>query len=56
VITPSAENGLRDPCRAMTDKLFAPRRDNLATKIAQLAPEDVAAIERAVAVVLGLGG
>ena len=55
LIAPSPENGLREPCRAMTDKLFAPQRANVSVRIGRLAAEDVAAVERAVAFTLGLG-
>ena len=53
-IQPTAQNGLRAPCRLMVDKLTAVPRKRLGRLIGSLAAEDVRALNRAVFVFLGL--
>ncbi len=53
-IQPSAQSGLRAPCRMMVDKLTAVPRRRLGTRIGSLASEDVRALNRAIFVFLGL--
>ena len=55
VVQPSAESGLRRPCRMMVDKLTAvPRRRLGRLEIGSLASEEVKALNRAIFVFLGL--
>jgi mRNA interferase MazF len=53
-VQPSAESGLRAPCRMMVDKLTAVPRRRLGKRVGSLAPEEVRALNRAIFVFLGL--
>ena len=53
-VQPSAESGLRAPCRMMVDKLTAVPRRRLGKRVGSLAPGEVRALNRAIFVFLGL--
>ncbi len=53
-IQPSAQSGLRAPCRLMVDKLTAVPRRRLGRLVGSLASKDVRALNRAIFVFLGL--
>ena len=53
-VQPSAESGLRAPCRMMVDKLTAVPRRRLGRLVGSLASEEVKALNRAIFVFLGL--
>ena len=53
-VTPNAVNGLRAPCRLMVDKITTVARAKLGTRIGRLDDEDVARLNRAMLVFLGL--
>jgi mRNA interferase MazF len=53
-IEASPENGLRDDCRLMVDKLTAVPRKRLGRRVGVLRPADVRALNRAIFVFLGL--
>jgi mRNA interferase MazF len=53
-VPPTAETGLRGPCRLMVDKLTAVPRKRLGQRVGSLAAEDLRALNRAVFVFLGL--
>ena len=53
-VPPTAETGLRAPCRLMVDKLTAVPRKRLGQRVGSLAAEDLRALNRAVFVFLGL--
>jgi mRNA interferase MazF len=53
-VQPSAQSGLRAPCRMMVDKLTAVPRRRLGWLVGSLASEDVKALNRAIFVFLGL--
>lgn len=53
-IEPSEDNGLREPCSLMVDKITTVRRDRLGARIGRLRLEDVVRLNRAVLVFLGL--
>ncbi len=54
LIEPSPFNGLRLPSRVMADKVSTMLRTKLARKIGQLTAQDVARVDRALVVFLGL--
>jgi mRNA interferase MazF len=53
-VQPTAESGLRAPCRLMVDKLTAVPRKRLGRLVGSLAAEEIRALNRAVFVFLGL--
>ncbi len=53
-VTPNSTNGLRAPCRLMVDKITTVARAKLGTRIGRLDDEDVAHLNRAMLVFLGL--
>jgi mRNA interferase MazF len=53
-IQPSAQSGLRAPCRMMVDKLTAVPRKRLGRLVGTLASEEVRTLNRAIFVFLGL--
>ena len=53
-VRPTAESGLRAPCRLMVDKLTAVPRKRLRRLVGSLAAEEMRALNRAVFVFLGL--
>ncbi|MGH9257638.1 MAG: type II toxin-antitoxin system PemK/MazF family toxin [Vicinamibacterales bacterium] len=53
-IQPSAQSGLRAPCRMMVDKLTAVPRRRLGRLVGSLASEEMRALNRAIFVFLGL--
>lgn len=53
-IVPDDTNGLRAPCRLMVDKITTVPRARLGTRIGRLAESDIARLNRAVLVFLGL--
>ena len=53
-IKPSAQSGLRGPCRMMVDKLTAVPRIRLGRLVGSLASEEVRTLNRAIFVFLGL--
>jgi mRNA interferase MazF len=53
-LQPSAESGLRAPCRIMVDKVTAVPRKRLGKHIGSLASADKKALNRAIFVFLGL--
>ena len=53
-VQPSAQSGLRAPCRMMVDKLTAVPRRRLGRLVGSLASEEVKALNRAIFVFLGL--
>jgi mRNA interferase MazF len=55
-IEPSRENGLRVRSFAMADKIVTVPRTRLGHRIGRIAPADMAAVERAMLVFLGLAG
>ncbi len=54
LVEPNALNGLREPSRLMVDKLTTVPKTNLGARIGRLADEDVARLNRAVLVFLGI--
>lgn len=56
VIMPSPLNGLREPSMVMIDKIVAVRRERLRAVIGELGSEDARKVDRALFLVLGLGG
>lgn len=55
-IKPTEENGLREPCRAMVDKIVTVPRAKIGKRIGRLADEDMVRLNRAVLVFLGIAG
>jgi mRNA interferase MazF len=55
-IDPYPTNGLRTPCRLMTDKITTVPKAMLGTRIGRLSEADVLRLNRAVLVFLGLAG
>lgn len=53
-LVPDDENGLRESCRLMVDKITTVPRSKLGTHIGRLAEKDIARLNRAVLVFLGL--
>src|SRR4029453_19384727 len=53
-VQPSAQSGLRAPCRMMVDKLTAVPRRRIGRLVGSLASEEVKALNRAIFVFLGL--
>lgn len=55
-VAPDAENGLRQPCRLMVDKVAAVPRTRLRRRVGLLGAEAMTDLNRAIIVFLGLGG
>jgi mRNA interferase MazF len=55
-VEPSGENGLRQPCRLMVDKISTVPRARVGHRIGRLANDDMAKLSRALIVFLGLAG
>ena len=55
-LTPTVENGLREPCRVMVDKITTVRRERLIRCIGTLSAADMRRIDRAMLVFLGIAG
>jgi mRNA interferase MazF len=55
-VAPTDRNGLRSPCRLMVDKISTFPRTRLGIRVGRLDDLDVAILERAVLVFLGLAG
>jgi mRNA interferase MazF len=55
-VSPSAANGLRDVSQIMTDKLLAMPRDRIRERIGAVDDETLLALNRALALMLGLAG
>lgn len=53
-IQPSALNGLQSPSRIMVDKILTIRKSKLGRRIGRLADADIARLDQAIAVFLGL--
>jgi mRNA interferase MazF len=53
-IQPSAQSGLRSPCRMMVDKLTAVPRRRLGRLVGSLTSDEMRALNRAIFVFLGL--
>ena len=56
VIEPAAENDLEAPSRLMVDKITTVPRTRLGRHVGRLAAGDIARLDRAIAVFLGLAG
>lgn len=54
LIEPSNENGLRAPSRLMVDKITTVAKTKLEARVGRLSREDMARLNRAVLVFLGL--
>jgi mRNA interferase MazF len=54
LVEPNGENGLRAPCRLMVDKITTVAKARLGKRIGRLADDDVARLNRATLVFLGL--
>jgi mRNA interferase MazF len=54
--TPSADNGLREPCDLMIEKITAVHRSKLGRRIGSVTPEDMERVEEAMLIVLGFAG
>jgi mRNA interferase MazF len=55
-VAPDGENGLRETCRLMVDKITTVPKEKLGKRIGRLADEDMQRLNRAVVVFLGLAG
>jgi mRNA interferase MazF len=55
-VEPSPVNGLREPCRAMIDKVKTISKDKLGQQLGRLADADMLRVNRALLVFLGLAG
>lgn len=53
-IVPTAENGLREACRLMADKLTTVAKSKIGSRIGRLGAEDVGRLDAAIVVFLGL--
>lgn len=53
-VVPSANNGLREPCRLMVDKITTVSRNKLGRRIGRLAEGDITRLNRALLVFLGM--
>ncbi|MET0231053.1 MAG: type II toxin-antitoxin system PemK/MazF family toxin [Rhodanobacteraceae bacterium] len=53
-VEPNGDNGLRAPCRLMVDKITTVAKARLGKRIGRLADDDVARLNRATLVLLGL--
>ena len=55
-VEPSTTNGLEFPCRIMVDKILTVPKSKLGYRIGQLADSDIARLNQALAVFIGLVG
>lgn len=55
-VAPTAQNGLRQPCRLMIDRITTMPRTQIGARIGQLEPEIIGELDRALFVFLGLSG
>ena len=55
-IEPTADNGLREPCFAMADKITTMARERLGNRLGALKPIAMAPINQAMLVILELAG
>ena len=55
-IRPDETNGLKAPCRVMADKITTVAKSKLGARTGHLSDKDVARLERAVLVFLGMAG
>lgn len=55
-VEPSPMHGLRSECRLMVDKITTVGRSRFGTHVGRLADEDMARLNRAVVVFLGIAG
>ena len=55
-VVPDQENGLRQPCSLMVDKITTMPRAKAGTRIGRLAEDDMVRLGRAAVVFLGLAG
>jgi mRNA interferase MazF len=55
-VLPTAQNGLRQPCRLMIDRITTMPRSRLGMRIGQLEAEIVGELDRALIIFLGLAG
>ena len=53
-LSPSLENGLREACRVMIDKITTVRRERLNRRIGALSDKDMRRIDQAILVFLGI--
>jgi mRNA interferase MazF len=53
-VTPSAQNGLRQPCHMMIDRITTVPRSRMGARIGQLEPDVIGRLDRALIVFLGL--
>lgn len=56
LVVPSEMNGLRSECRLMVDKITTLRRSRFGAQVGRLADEDMARLNRAAVVFLGIAG
>lgn len=56
VIQPTHNNGLKSPCRLMPDKITTLPKAKLGRRVGRLDGSDIARLERAVLIFLGLAG
>ncbi|HEX4113353.1 MAG TPA: type II toxin-antitoxin system PemK/MazF family toxin [Stellaceae bacterium] len=54
-IEPSSENGLKEPSWAMADKIVTIRRDRVGRQIGRLTADEMARLDQAIRIFLGLG-
>jgi mRNA interferase MazF len=55
-VNPSEQNGLREPCRLMIDKITTVPRSRVRARIGRLEDDHMTMLNRAIAVFLGLAG
>jgi mRNA interferase MazF len=55
-VEPNENNGLLEPCRLMVDKITTVPRSRVGSQVGRLNHEDLARLNRAVVVFLGLAG
>lgn len=53
-VEPTLDNGLRQPSQIMVDKITAVAPRRIGSRIGRLSPEDMAAVNRALAIFLGI--
>lgn len=53
-VEPNPENGLLESSQVMVDKITAVALERVASQIGRLSPEDMAAVNRALAIFLGI--
>ena len=56
VVVPDGDNGLREPCSLMVDKITTVSRSKLGQQLGRLADDDMVRLARSVVVFLGLAG